>query len=1129
MSGKRITILCGILTAWLLFMFAAWPGVAVVERDFAISGKDYVLPEDSDYDYTKSYTSNTFFYGSKSLGQLHVIGSMEKTTMVYGRDAYGATGSLSIHYTYYDKYLDTKEESWHVDSDDTKKLRGYDLGLLKSVGNGCIMIERSRDGKNWKKAVDPIKDYFQKGKSRDKSLIYTISESDYMNGMFYRIVVAYKFARRTHDGLLGFDDYERKKCVEVYEFYIASGKNHVTIRDIGNGNTLNDRSSTSTGFVICKNGAESTVIVNNNFAPEFAYFTEPGIYKINVKTYLGKVYSYNITITNGLTFTSLNPNMYESEKGKGFPLSRGKDSPVFISPLTSLSIAVPKDGSIKQANSKYGITGKSVSLYLTLKKEPENLGGWAITYDNWGKKKNQKINDDIETGEIGKGALIVQTSSTGYVWRNVEKGRYKSGLYTTDYASHYKKDEPVLIYTPSGQDVVNGIHIRVLFAYQIKKESKNEYRDCIEVYQFYLCSNELNAVTFHNLSAADKFDESFIDADHNQVEVLKHAETLEDGGYTVTGFKIDKKLNPTVKHNVRLNSNSRSTYTDTGKYDITLTSEVGSTRKVTIYVDRMTHKEALTKYFGEGFITGKRIFSDGMYPVYEAGMASYHVASVDNNVLPLYGEITNLSTGAVTIIKQNAEQKTGIITEPGEYQAIFSTSQKVITNELSGDARLFIFRFQIIPQGSAPGPVLNRKQLEDYSHLAVTDCKPVYYGLTYSSAGSGNITLAFASEKAAFDYAYNYEKGVVEVQGNGGYRYTGSFIVSQKTKFDSNWDVMDAINYFAESAVHRYYFNMSDEFTYLSLTQDTQSDYPNLRQLELPQSVTIFADGQKEYLTDIDALPLLNDKPYAYFDPQTGEVMRGFNSFEFVTDQYGGIDSKRVTITDSEGIQHNIRYSESVGQQLQAENCPSGIVTIHEQTMYGDSTEYQAVYIAPGDNQTELAIDYTHGKGNKTVVFNGSDDGKNIVADHFSIAKLYDPLDPYALVIVAHNQHEDVFTADEKIDTVWSDPGDYNITCVNRMGYGYTVPVTVVNSDKKPAVSSEIIQSTTAPVATQEPASVEIVEGESSENSGSSIAVIAIAAGLSVVAVLIIFAYRRIRLFSRVTKNMKREGKDTDA
>ena len=46
--------------------------------------------------------------------------------------------------------------------------------------------------------------------------------------------------------------------------------------------------------------------------------------------------------------------------------------------------------------------------------------------------------------------------------------------------------------------------------------------------------------------------------------------------------------------------------------------------------------------------------------------------------------------------------------------------------------------------------------------------------------------------------------------------------------------------------------------------------------------------------------------------------------------------------------------SRSVGQQLEAAGCPSGIITITETTKYGDSVSYQAIYIAPDDNPTEI-------------------------------------------------------------------------------------------------------------------------------------------------------------------------------
>lgn len=1144
MKPMRIGFLSGILIMCFLLILCGLPGFAGTEQDYIVSGKDYVLPDDSRYDYSGVTPMVSFFYGTKSLGKLHINGPIEKSTKFNGYAAYGATGSLSIQYTYDGAYQKSEEESWHIVSDGMRWIRDYDLGFTKTVGNGCIMIEKSTDAENWETVINPVKNYFIKEKSPSDSLLYTIPESEYMNGMYYRVVVAYRFAKRTHDGFWS-DEYDNRKCAEVYEFYVASEKNYVTIRDMGNSFSLNDQASTDTGFMICKNGSQAVVTVNRSKdnCQDYDYFTEPGKYNIHITTQLGKKYNYTVSVANGSSFTPLQPKTYESEKDKGFPLEKSVARPVFGSSLTSLSIVTPKGFDIKQDNTRYGIKGKSVSLYLKLNHGDGSLGSdWVLSADSWGKNKNQLV-CGVQTGEIGKGALIIQTSRDGKNWNNDDKGRYAKGYYTTDYVSSFGKAENVLIYTPWGQDVANGIHIRILFAYQVNQASSKDYRDYVEAYQFYLCSDELGAVTFHNLSLEETLDETFADADQNTVEVYKQAESLESGSYTATGFQIDKNLNPTVKHTVLHNgvriSNTQKRFEETGKYEITLTSAVGSTRDLTIYVDRLAPEEAMKQYFGESFLSGKRIFSEGEYPVYEGGELSYHVSGLDNMVLPLFGQITNISTGSVITIEQNPDEKTGIISEPGEYQAVFATSEKVFTGELAGDARVFTFQFRVIPQGTAPGPVVNQNLLNDYSHSTVTDCNPIYYGLTYSSAEKGKITLAFASMEAAVDYAYEYEKGMVELQDNGGYRYNGSFVVDQNIKYDSTWDLTDAVYYFAEAAVHKHYFDMSDEFTYLALKPEALESNNNLRQLELPRSVTIFADGQKEKLADIDALPLLNDKPYAYLDPETGKEDRGVTSFEFITDKFGGIDSKSVLIIDSDGGQHAIRYSESVGKQLLADNCPSGIVTIHEETLYGDSVEYQAVYIAPGENQTELALTYTHGEENDAVILNSSNDGTEIIADTFKITGLNDPLDPYSLLIVKHGQQEEAYTAKDTIETKWSDPGEYRITCVNRMGYGYTVVLKMnaadmasatalvttgssmetVVADRTTDQSQGSLQSKQNEIAERTDITEEqITEAteEKQDEKKTSVAIIGIIAGLIVLAVLCVIIFRRAKLFSSI-------------
>lgn len=1121
MRKTRGGFFSGIFILCILIVACAYTGFAVAEKNYLVIGENYVLPDNSDYVLSEGEKVDNFFYGARSLGSLCVTGEIDKATTYNGFTAYGTSGQVTIRYEYKGSYQHVDEDRWYVDNDGTGKVNSYGLGAFLGVGHGCIIVEKSDDGVNWEKIKGPILNYFTGEKNQDESTIYSIPEYEIVNGCYYRVLVAYRFCRRSNHGFVWFlgESHEYKKCIELYSFYICSDKNHITITDLGSGGQLEDQTSTATGFQIHRNGSQAIVKIEGkeDDCQDYSCYTDPGEYIVNIKTNLGNEYSKKITVTDGLNFVSLQKRIYESDRNKGFPLNKPMTGTVYGKAMTSLFLAVPKGSGLKQDGNRYGIRGKSISLYLRLI-GGNVINGWGLESDKWG-ERNQELVCGVGTGTVGKGALIIRTSTDGKHWTDVDKGRYAEGLYTTDYASHYHEEESVLIYTPDGKDVINGVYIRVLYAYQVKKTTANEYRDYVESYEFYLCNDDVDVVTFHNLSAEETLKEEFKDEDQNAIEVYKKAETLTDGSCTTSGFVVDKSLNSTVMCKISCNGvaidSSKDKYDEPGKYDILLTSAVGSTKELTIYVDRMTPEESAERYFGEGFISGKRIYSEGDCPIFEAEKTRWHVKNVDTNVLPLYGQITNLTTGSVITVEQSPEEKGGMISEPGEYQAVFSTNKSLFANELTGDARVFRFRFLVIAKDTAPGPVINKRSLEEYSHSTVVDSNPVYYGITYSSAEKGKITLAFASKEEAASYAYEYEKGLVEKQENGGYRYSGSLVVDQNIKYDSTWDLTDAVNYFAEAAVHKHFFNMSDEFTYLSIKDDDLEKYPNLRQLELPRSVTIFGEDQKRKLTDIEALPLLNDKPYAYLNPETGEEERGFYSFQFLTDQYGGIDSKSVVIIDSEGKQHNIAYNESVGQQLLQDHCPSGIVKIREETMYGDVTEYQAMYIAQGDNRTELTLEYTNNGKNKSEIINGNKAGIDIIADAFRINGLTDPIDPYAYVIVKHIKSEEAYTAKDTIDKTWSKPGPYSIICLNRMGYGYAFTVTIPG-----ALDSESDDFSTQPDKLD--ASGAMSGNKKNDNNG--IVVIAIIFGLILIATVGVLACKRLKMFARTAENMRNEG-----
>ena len=115
---------------------------------------------------------------------------------------------------------------------------------------------------------------------------------------------------------------------------------------------------------------------------------------------------------------------------------------------------------------------------------------------------------------------------------------------------------------------------------------------------------------------------------------------------------------------------------------------------------------------------------------------------------------------------------------------------------------------------------------------------------------------------------------------------------------------------------------------------------------------------------------LISEKPYYYLNPvKGGKVTSGFTDFEFIRDEHG-YDSDNVTITDQNGKTYGIKYNESVGAQLAASGCPSGVVTISEKTVYGDTVTYDAVYIRDGENTAVASLScYQNGKTQANIIY----------------------------------------------------------------------------------------------------------------------------------------------------------------
>ena len=1054
------------------------------DNKVTVTGKCY--DSSTQFQIATSASKNQMVFGKSGAGSLTLsrasgatnISKSSKSKNNY--QTYKGKGPITIGYNIIFDLKSGDKNVWHVVSDGGKEVAG--ISLSNKIQDGVLVIrKKGLTGSSWTKVAE-YSNFFS-NKKLDKNNLFLITEDDLKQGTYFEVTVAYKIEKKTNEksGFLGIktDVMSQRYCIESYQFFIYYDGNPVVFRDMVTSKNLNSGDSSDSGFIIDKKGSSYAVTIkkdseNGKGIQTLSLFTEPGVYIISVADPVGQTYSSSITVTKGTKLTdSIAPDIFRNEKKNGYSVENTANSTIGPGAHTSLVIGQIPYKAIKKSQNKYGVTGESVLLFL--KVDPSASRGWITVDDDFGKKDSQKIKDTY-TGPVRTGALIIRTSKDGKTYNTINSSKYAKGLFTTDFENHYGTMGYIPIYMPSGEDIINGIYIQILYAYEAKNESqKKDYR-ILEQYYVYICSDNLDAITFHNLSAKNNLQQALEGYDEATADIHMRAETMLSNAYTVSGFEIDRKLNRTVSYSLtkdgkKINNQSNNRYQDTGKYVITLKNPVGTSREVILYVDRMSDEEAFDYYFGESFIRGKRIYSEGQYPVYEGGHTSYFLNPIDEYHVPLGGYIKNLTTDETIEITPNREGIQGDIVNPGDYIAVFNTNPKFDIDPDSGDCREFTFHFRIIAEGTAPGPVINKRNLlTNYAHTTISDSYPIYYGLVYQSATKGNITLAFATMEAAIEFAKGYERGTVEQQPDGSYRYTGSLLVKQKEKYESNWDLMDAIEYFAEEAVQPYYFDLSEDFTSLSLSQKTIEGTNNLRTLELDRSVVIFADGQKPLLTNITAIPIISPKPYKYLEPGLdGNIELGYDDFQFVRDKYG-CDSDSIVIIDKNGNEYSINYNEDVGKQLAGMKCPTGIVTIREKTIYGDIAEYEAVYIEPGINTAILTLN-THSNTNNSQLENSvsdistdipvfgevslqsysqADDGKQISLYAFSIRNVQDELDPYNLVIVSNkenSQNDLFFVADQKCDKTWIEPGEYSIKVVNRLGYSYTINIIIEESN----------------------------------------------------------------------------------
>lgn len=296
---------------------------AKASSTITIDAKTYEFSEDNGYNFSSASEVSSMSFGKKQLGSLSISGEITDTSSYRNKTAYGVSDNsqISFSYSYDGSLLTDNKDEWHLIDDTGTSVDGFNLS--GSIGKGVMMVQKSSDGSTWVDAANPVVNFYSSNSS-GKSNFYTTSGTDVAQGMFYRVIMAYKTTIRTSSGFIGIGQkWETKKHVEVYEFYLVVNSGTISVHNLATAEsdlpeiegytpeiikraeTLLDGSSTTKGFKIDKLNAsyvvqvskDGTAITNN--AADGAEFTENGKYTVKTVTKLGKTITQTFYVFNG--------------------------------------------------------------------------------------------------------------------------------------------------------------------------------------------------------------------------------------------------------------------------------------------------------------------------------------------------------------------------------------------------------------------------------------------------------------------------------------------------------------------------------------------------------------------------------------------------------------------------------------------------------------------------------------------------------------------------------------------------------------------------------------------------------------------------------------------------------------
>lgn len=715
---------------------------------------------------------------------------------------------------------------------------------------------------------------------------------------------------------------------------------------------------------------------------------------------------------------------------------------------------------------------------------------WNISEDTWQKG----INGLSSVGVVGKGAVIVQkfvpsdskaypTTSSDWTRLNQFSNKETDGIHTVNFFNEFNPSNnktPFNLYTPKGEDLKNGVYIKVTIAYELVNYEKKflitrkTYKNIVEETTFYLC-NTSGEVVFENMYYSSSNNEETTRDEQTTTTLEQKGGVIANKQGSVDGFRIDMRGNNfDIKYRFNnsknyVKCNDGEVFLNPGRYDFKITTKLGLVRTKTIFIHEQGSENNAKIYFGNSLFSddSQRVFSTSdSYPVFVKGYVKLKTNLFSKNIYaPLVGKVFRLDGDWEEVERDDKNlPKTKLVStkqasddtwefsdlEEGNYEAIFANNEDYFDGETSGDTYKFVWRFSVVEEGQTP--IINQSTLENAN--GVSDYDSMQYAVVLKSKGVGNIIVCFADESDAYNFANKYLVSKVQKTSNG--------FVFDEIEYSSEKKMLENLHKLAREMVSKHYFDASNPETYLTIkensiapsisedsSQEEIDDYNNFKTIEnlnLAKDIVVFSDENQANRMSAGE-PYLNDRAYAYLD-ENGKIELGKYSIKFLSIR----DYESATITlfhEGTDLVFEMPYGVSVQEFLDSNFAPSGRYKIVEKN-YAGTTEFSAIYLAPGDMLSSITLERTLNGITTEHKLNKLDNHTRIRANNVVITNAQNSLDPYGIIKVKRVGGETTIyhMAEYAEIPVIDEEGNYEIILVDRIGRSIEFYVDIYSPNK---------------------------------------------------------------------------------